>query len=198
MPDQQYAEILYPTPRQVEAFHNVIILQRGVSGWVSKGMVEGCIEWAKTDIYNFVPFPSLLERGAAMMYAYVTFHPFSDGNKRTALMVTSFFFFLNGFIFTIKDDTPDFMLDVAKRCLDSDRHSPTTEIARIAGWLRQRTSAPIAVKLLYRLLRLTTPSGVSSEVVLRNSGWETYFEAWLEPTTKRIGTLWKRKNHHTS
>jgi len=195
MPDQQYAEILYPTPRQVEAFHNVIILQRGVSGWVSRGMVEGCIEWAKTDIYDFVPFPSLLERGAAMMYAYVTFHPFSDGNKRTALMVTSFFFFLNGFMFTIKDDTPDFMLDVAKRCLDSDRHSPTTEIARIAGWLRQRTSAPFAVKLLYRLLRLTTPSGVSSEVVLRNSGWETYFEAWLEPTTKRIGTLWKKKNH---
>jgi len=86
------------------------------------------------------------------------------------------------------------MLDVAKRCLDSVRHSPTAEIARIAGWLRQRTSAPIAVKLLYRMLRLTTPKGVSSEVVLRNLSWETYFEAWMEPTTKRIGALWKKKN----
>ena len=37
-----------------------------------------------------------------MMYAYVAFHQFSDGNKRTALMVTSFFFFLNGFIFTLE------------------------------------------------------------------------------------------------
>jgi len=93
MASQPAFEILYPIPSNVIDFHNIVIKQRGSAGYMSPGMVEGCIEWARTDVYNFVPFPTLLKRAAATMYAYITFHPFADGNKRTSLMTTSFFSF---------------------------------------------------------------------------------------------------------
>ncbi len=74
--------ILYPTRQFVQDFHDLLIKERGDQGWMSKGMVDGCIEWVKTDVFNFVPFPGLLTKAGALMYAYINFHPFTDGNKR--------------------------------------------------------------------------------------------------------------------
>ena len=51
-----------------------------------------------------------------MMYAYISFHPFADGNKRTGLMTTSFFFLINGYTFTITSDAPEFAVETARRC----------------------------------------------------------------------------------
>ncbi len=94
MAKYRHLEILYPSSTHIEDFHSTLIKQRGETGYVSTGMVEGCLEWAKTEVFNFTPFPGLLKRAAAIMYAYITFHPFADGNKRTGLMTTSFFFFI--------------------------------------------------------------------------------------------------------
>lgn len=94
------------------------------------------MEWAKTEVFHFVPFPGLLKRGAAMMYAYIVFHPFADGNKRTGLMTASFFFMINGYTFQITNDAPDFALGVARRCEPGKEHEPLVEIDRIADWLR--------------------------------------------------------------
>ncbi len=117
IPKEPHLEILYPTSANVEDFHNILIKQRGTAGYVSQGMVTGCLEWARTEVFNFVPFPSLLKRAAATMYAYISFHPFADGNKRTSLMTTSFFFFINGYTFEITDDAPDFAVENRSRLL---------------------------------------------------------------------------------
>ena len=118
MARRQQLIILYPTSNHVEDFHTTLIQQRGSTGYMSQGMVDGCLEWAQTDVFNFVPFPSLLRRAAAMMYAYISFHPFADGNKRTGLMTNSFFFVINGYTFTITSDAPEFAVETARRCED--------------------------------------------------------------------------------
>src|SRR5579859_6314736 len=89
-------EFFYPTPEDVGTLHGIIIEQRGTKGWMSKGMVKGCLEWASTYVFNMKPFPTLLLQASALMYGFISFHPFADGNKRTALMTTAFFLFLNG------------------------------------------------------------------------------------------------------
>jgi len=181
-------EILYPPLFFVEDFHNTLIQQRGSQGYVSKGMVGGCIEWAKTEVYNFIPFPGVLKRAAAMMYAYVTFHPFADGNKRTALMVTSFFLFINGYSFEITDDSPDFALQVAKRCSD-DRHNPTEEIERIATWLRPKITRPVLTTSIYRRARSRLSQNAGMMDLLKSSSWATYYILWRIETTKRFREL---------
>jgi death-on-curing protein len=143
-------EIFYPTSEEVETLHGIIIEQRGTRGWMSKGMVKGCLEWASTYVFNMRPFPTLLSQASALMYGFISFHPFADGNKRTALMTTAFFLFLNGHSLEIKEDAPDFTKRVAERCLDS-AHDTDEEIARIAGWILKNTTSGGVTRQLYKI-----------------------------------------------
>ncbi len=114
-------------------------MQRGERGYVSQGLVKGALEWAMTDVYNFIPFPSLLRKASALMYAYVCFHPFSDGNKRTSLMAASFFLSLNACQFDIPDGAPEFLRELAVRTVDNPNHEPVHEVNRVSEWMRKYT-----------------------------------------------------------
>ncbi len=73
-----------------------------------------------------------------MMYAYATFHAFADGNKRTALMTTDFFLFLNQYDFELTSDAPEFTRDLTNRCLDKP-HSSIDEIRKPHhGWPKEQ------------------------------------------------------------
>jgi len=189
MASQPAFEILYPTPSNVIDFHDIVIKQRGSAGYMSPGMVEGCIEWARTDVYNFVPFPTLLKRAAATMYAYITFHPFADGNKRTSLMTTSFFFFINGYTFRISDDAPDFALETARRCEREEGHSPLEEIERISRWLKSKVGYSVLTFSTYRRVRKGLPQSATTEALLQAKGWNTYYLLWRIETTQRFAQL---------
>lgn len=187
-------EVLYPTASNVEDFHTVLIKQRGSAGYVSQGMVEGCLEWAKTDVYNYVPFPSLLKRAAATMYAYISFHPFADGNKRTSLMTTSFFFFINGYTFRIADDSPEFAVETTRRCEREEGHNPTEEIERIANWIKPKVGSSLITSLSYRSVRKNLPQSVATEDLLRARGWDRYYHLWRAQTTDRFAELMGSKS----
>src|SRR5437879_5801300 len=130
--------IIYPTILNVDHFHNIVISQRGTVGYNTKGLIDVGIEWAKDRIDYYLPSSGLLHRAAAMTFAYVNFHAFNDGNKRTALLATSFFFFLNGYVFDIPTDAPDFTVEVAERWENLVNPEPIIEIERIVPWLRSR------------------------------------------------------------
>jgi death-on-curing protein len=145
----KYGPTFFPTTQDVEVFHYIAISQRGESGYVSKGLVKGALEWAMTNVYNFIPFPSLLLKAAALMYAYTCFHPFADGNKRTALMATSFFLDLNACSFNIPDNAPEFARELAMRTIDTMNHEPTVEISRVSHWLKENTRRTLMDRFSY-------------------------------------------------
>lgn len=153
---------------------------------MSKGMVEGCIEWVKTDVYRFVPFPGPLSKISALMYAYINFHPFTDGNKRTALMTTAFFCFINGYEMTITDDAPEFTKEVAKRTADSENHDTATEIQNISDWLRPRVKSNLGLRFTFYLMYANLPSDVSEEVIFESRPWQTYYKTWYNLAKQRL------------
>lgn len=165
---------IYPTRAEIEHFHRVIIQQRGEAGYVSKGMIDACVEFARTDTHTIVPFPSLISRASAMLYAFITFHPYADGNKRTSLITTSYFFFANGYSFDIPDDAPDFTKSVAVRCLDDVEHSTTEEIERIGKWLSPNVTQGLTMRLFYYLTR-TRESGILGDII-----WIVAFGLWTQ------------------
>jgi death-on-curing protein len=161
----KHGPIFFPTTRDVDVFHRVVIAQRGEAGYVTKGLVEGSLEWAMTDVYKFIPFPSLLLKAAALMYAYTCFHPYSDGNKRTALMTTAFFLELNSYSLDIPDDAPEFARELALRTLDTAGHDPSLEIRRVGTWLRMRVRQPFRKRLDYaQRARTAIKLGLSGDV----------------------------------
>ena len=120
-----------------------------------------------TDVYHFIPFPSLLVKAGALMYGLACFHPYADGNKRTALMTTTFFLDTNGYHFDIPDTAPDFARDLVARTTDSTDHDPTVEVNRVASWLGGHTRHSFWRRFDYaRLVKKAIRLGCSGDVYL--------------------------------
>lgn len=122
--------VLTPSPEAIKEIHAIFIRQYGIDGYMSEGMVEGCLERAMTYVYNFKPFPKLFVKAAAILYSFIVFHPFVDGNKRTAFQTTRIFLRLNGYELTVDpEDGFEFTRAIADQRI--------TDIAEIVGWLKQ-------------------------------------------------------------
>lgn len=99
---------------------------------MSEGMVEGCLERAMTFVFDFQPFPKLFLKGAALLYSFIVFHPFNDGNKRTAFETTKIFLRLNGREFIVPpQEGVDFTKGIAEQKI--------THIEEIAEWLKKHS-----------------------------------------------------------
>lgn len=104
--------------------HEIVIRQRGEPGYISEGMIQGCMERAITDVYDFRPFPTVIKKAAAFLYSIIVFHPFVDGNKRTALIGTFWLLYLNGYLFRIPDDTVNFLRAIADLKVSENQVAP--------------------------------------------------------------------------
>lgn len=121
--------LLGPSAFAVKEIHATFIRQYGVAGYMCEGMVEGCLERAMTYIYKYQPFPKLFIKASAILHSIITFHPFVDGNKRTAFETTKIFLRLNGYELIAPKDGVDF----AKAIADGK----ITKVEEIAGWLKR-------------------------------------------------------------
>ncbi len=185
-------EILYPDSSFVEKFHDTLIEQSGTEGYVNRAMVSGCLDLVRTEIYDHVPYPGLLKKAGAILYFYIIFHPFLDGNKRTALMTASYFFFINGRTLFIPNDSADFTLGIAERAGLEPKPTPHDEIERIAAWLEPNVRRPLLSRFAYYLIRSTLPSGSDTQALLKHPAWDRYYQTWRIATTERFKKLLTR------
>ena len=184
MATRKHRELLYPTVATVERFHKLIITQRGIRGRNSSGLglIDVGLEWAQYLVENYYPSPGLLQRAGAMMFAYVLFHAWNDGNKRTALLSTDFFFFLNDYTLVLTEDAPLWTRDFYLRCIDP----ASTTIERIeeaCSWFRERL-VPIASGIGRGLLAFLRKNSVLDPI-----GYELVLEnmvSWNRKTVRSI------------
>ncbi len=128
--------VLTPTVLSIKAIHDAFIRHYGVEGYMNEGMIEGCIERAMTDVYNYKPFPKLFTKAAAILYSFIVFHPFADGNKRTAFQTTRIFLRLNGYqLIVTPEEGVRFTLAIA--------NLEITELDSIVKWLRKHSKRRI-------------------------------------------------------
>lgn len=128
---------LAPSILAIKEIHTTFIRQYGVDGYMCEGMVSGCLERAMTYIYDFKPFPKLFMKAAAMLFSFITFHPFVDGNKRTAFETTKMFLRLNGYeLLTSANDGVAFTRAIANREI--------IDIDEIAIWLKERSKRKLS------------------------------------------------------
>lgn len=121
--------LIAPSVFAVKGIHAAFIRQYGVGGYMCEGMIEGCLDRAMTHIYKYQPFPKLFMKAGAILYSYITFHPFVDGNKRTAFETTKIFLRLNGYELIAPEDGVDFTKAIAD--------GKITKVEEIAGWLKK-------------------------------------------------------------
>lgn len=155
-------------------------------------MIAGSVEWARTFVYGYQPFPSLLDKAAALMYAITTFHPFADGNKRTALMTTSYFIHLNGYMLDIPDDAPEFARQLAQHTIDDLGHDTSIEVSNIKVWLWQNISSSFGSRFRYGIqAKEALKLGYSGDVLMDQKITDLFKSVHKEWLTKNIEVLEK-------
>lgn len=96
-------------------------------------------------------YTDIFEQAACLLEAIIRYHPFVDGNKRTALMATEFFLRRNGYEMFIPDDIPDFLREVAKHEANTEEQIQD-QIKAISEWLSGLVAKlPVTSTRRYRL-----------------------------------------------
>jgi death on curing protein len=114
----------------VKVLHDEVIRIRGERGIKSEGLLESCLERPFTYVYGHEAFPTLFMKAGALLHSIAgPFHPFIDGNKRTALLTTDLFLSINGYSFNFPNDVVDFMLSIAKGKIN--------DIRKISRWIKK-------------------------------------------------------------
>ena len=95
------------------------------------------------EVYGHRKYDTIHQQAACLMEGIVRLHPFPDGNKRTALLMTSLFMRVNNIYMVVPIDVVRFLIEVAnddastEDCIDA-------LICKISRWLEERSAADAA------------------------------------------------------
>lgn len=173
----------------LELLHDTVLENdpNAAPGYTHRSMIEGSMDRAVTRIYGLEPFPTIIDKAAALMYSIATFHPFTDGNKRTALLATYFFLAFNGYNFTITNDSIRFLIEIGRGKIKNERE--------VAIWLREHTRKNLLARLVIRITGLfgtdITITPKIAETSFLSSSLSNITASLLEITRK----LWPPKKH---
>jgi death-on-curing protein len=114
------------------AIHDEAIYEfGGLAGVRDSGLLQSALD-RPCNLFAYEPGSSIFELAAALCVGIAKNHPFHDGNKRTALLATRAFLYLNGHELepTQADEVTTFVA-VANGLLDE---------RRLAEWLKRNSS----------------------------------------------------------
>lgn len=116
------------SPAELALIHEWVIAETGgVHGITNPGGLESALARPFTTFGGVELFPDLVSKVAALIHSLIAFHPFADGNKRTALVAADVCLRLNSYRLIPSDEVEQFFWAVARG---------EKEIDEIAQWLR--------------------------------------------------------------
>lgn len=117
---------------QVIRIHDKIIDETGgLKGTIDVGLLDGALAKPFMGLADGTEFyPDIAAKAAILFESLINYHPFVDGNKRTAETITTIFLWNNGFIWDFNEgEIVDFAIDVAEGKLNIDN---------IKDWIKRR------------------------------------------------------------
>ncbi len=123
----------YLTLEEIFRLHFQIIEDfGGTHGVRDEGRLKSVAEAPKQEVFDQEQYPSLYDKAAVYLRNIIGDHPFSDGNKRTAITICGIFLARNGSgIGADPKDLEDFTIRVSTEHLG---------IIEIAAWLKSHSN----------------------------------------------------------
>jgi death-on-curing protein len=126
----------YLTPADLIAIHELLLSEfggmRGITA-AGFGRLEAAAATPQASMFGEEIYASVAEKAAALCLAIVRAHPFSDGNKRVALVALDVFLALNATRLTATNDAAyATIMALAQDQMGSDE---------LALWVREHSSA---------------------------------------------------------
>lgn len=120
-------------------------------------MVKAVAERPSTRLYTgFEPYDNIYLKAASLTEGIIRWHPFYDGNKRTALLTVQTYLEVNDIIITYPLGAIRYSVEIAKN-ENNDPRSTELLILEIAAWLKRYSATNQFVVLLKGFLYLLIP-----------------------------------------
>jgi death-on-curing protein len=103
------------TLEELILIHEQVIEETGgIHGVINPGGMESALARPFTTSGGQEMFPDLWGKVAALIHSIIAFHPFVDGNKRTALVAADVCLRLNGYRLIPSDEVEPFFWAIAR------------------------------------------------------------------------------------
>jgi death-on-curing protein len=120
------------TSDELAQIHARVVAETGgIQGITNPGGLESALARPLTSFGGVELFPDLLAKVAVLIHSLIAFHPFADGNKRTALVAADVCLRLNGCRLIPSTEVEPFFWAVAR----GER-----SLEEITEWLRTHTA----------------------------------------------------------
>ncbi|MDG6939818.1 MAG: type II toxin-antitoxin system death-on-curing family toxin [Nitrososphaerota archaeon] len=164
----------YLTEEILHNIHATMLRPQDARG-SSRSNVLNCLERPQTVVFGHEPYGTLLAKAMALVEAICKWHPFVDGNKRTAMLALMVFLRVNDVHLAISFDVIPMLVRISQ---DMDDRIP---MPTLVEWLERRSSR----------------SRVFTSLLTFRYYWLTYLRLkvvyWIGHASDRVWEYYKRK-----
>lgn len=127
-------------------FDKIVLIHKSIEwiysdvspGYNNKGLIESIAARPHLNIYGHKPYDTIFKAAACMMEGLIRMHPFTDGNKRTALLTARYVLDYNEYNFMEPADMAKFVKSIASS-MNNSQDDIDTLIIKIATWLENNS-----------------------------------------------------------
>jgi len=121
---------------EIVALHNSVVERFKITeGIINQGNLEAAAKRPELKIDDKYIYKDSFSKAASLLEAIIRWHPFADGNKRTALLATIYYLKLEGYGVAVPLSAVRYTVTIAKNDKIDDK-STQQLIKEISNWLR--------------------------------------------------------------
>lgn len=144
---------------EILELHNSVVKRFKITqGIINQGNLEAVVKRPETQINNEYVYKDVFSQAASILEGIIRWHPFADGNKRTALLATLYYLKLEGYGVAVPLSAVRYTVKIAKNNNIDDEHTQKL-IREISSWLSNhsgRTSFDLLGKIgMYLIIPYT-------------------------------------------
>jgi death-on-curing protein len=123
------SEIVEINRRMIAEFGGIFL--EGDRNLANPGSLEYVLEAIQGSFFGYEPYPTIVEKAAAICWRIIANHVFHDGNKRTGMESCRLFLESNGYAMRIDFEVVDMALRIA---------TGEVQFPEFVQWVEQRTT----------------------------------------------------------
>jgi len=144
------------------------------SGIINRGLIDAIVKRPMTQIgKSFIPFDNPYKKAASLMEGIIRWHPFADGNKRTALLVMIYYMSKEEYGVALPLSAVRLTVEIAKN-EKTDEKSTKKLIKKISNWIENHSGNSLNVIKGKFFIQLTIPYRILA--FLYRIGFHSYVE----------------------
>lgn len=107
----EFGDIVEINRRMIHAFGGLFVAD--VDNLLNPGSLDHILEAIQGSVFGYDPYPTLVEKAAALAWRIIVGHVFHDGNKRTGVDACRQLLELNGYAMRMDEEVVDIAIRIA-------------------------------------------------------------------------------------